>query len=377
MTDLVPVSPAPSADDEQWQRGLALVGAWLMDQDGNTLTTYADAIGYPRYVDEVPDRTDRNGTVSKPGHKPGDWRGSATLRYGVTWLHWCATNGVHLFDAQRVHIQAWLAAVNAAKHPTTGKPLSKTSKAHMLSTVSSFYRWAMQEGYTESNPAELVNRAKKGLSTRHDKSNSRSLSRAEAAQMQRAADNDPVEAVRLRSAAIIALLFTTGMRASELCGVTLDKMYVQDGQRVIEVTLKGGRKHVFPMSPGVKRRVDAYLASRADVNRTPARRGQVSAATTPLFMTNRGLPMNRREVLRLVKRLALTAGLDDPGKVYTHAARHTVITEVRRGGRSNEDAQHLVGHLWADTTERYGEHILRLADSPVFDVAKAFGIDDE
>lgn len=365
MNDLVPVEPLLSADDERWQRGLTLVSEWLREQKLNARSAYADSIGWPYTL----------GGKSRVVTDPIEG-----VRYGATWLAWCYITGTPIFDAKRADITRWLDGVDAVRcrrpGPNFGKPLTKASKAHMLSAVSSFYLWAMQEGHAESNPAALVNRSKRGLNTSKDKSNSRSLSRPEVKAMVTAADNDPIEAVRLRSSAIISLLFTTGMRVSELCAPTLAQSYVQDGQRVIEVTLKGGRIHLFPVARGVARRIDAYLASRNDVDRLPAQRGQMSTATTPLFATNSELPMNRREVLRLVKRLAVLAELDDPGKVYTHAARHSVITEVRRGGGSNEDAQALVGHLSPGTTARYGEHILALGNSPVFRVAEAFDIDN-
>lgn len=356
MSELVPAEthPAHSPDASRWTEGLALVGQWLAETSGNTRTTYADAIGFPYHP------------------VTGSFRDTSLLRNGVTWLAWCARNGVHLLDAKRLHVLAWIETVNASRHPETGEPLSKRSRAQMVSVASSFYTWAVHEGHTEINPVAAVNRKKQGLGTSKDKSPTRSLSKAEAHAVIKAADNDPVEAVRLRSTAIIALLFEVGPRVSEICNATLADMYVQDGRRVLHVELKGKKDHYFALPPSVCRRIDAYLASRKDMELLPARRGQVSASTTPLFATANGKPMHRAEVLALVKRIAKLSGIDRPESVHPHVGRHTYITEARRQGHATSAIKNSVGHEYESTTDRYGVHILNLENSPAYGVAEAF-----
>lgn len=373
MTDLVPVEPlpVPNPDQDRWETALTLVGLWLGEASGNTRTTYADAIGWPFYLNTVPDRKDKHGNIVKAGHSAGDLRGYRGMRYGATWLAWCLDEGVHLFDAKRAHVLNWLDDVEDAHHPDTDKPLTKRSKAAMLAAVSSFYIWAMREGHAEINPVALVNRAKKGLNTSKDKSPTRSLSKAEAHAVLTAADSDPVESVRLRSAAIVALMLI-GPRVSEVCAATLADMFVQDGRRVLHVVLKGNKDHWFALPPEVCRRIDAYLASRKDVSRLPARRGQVSASTTPLFATETGGHMQRSEVWRLWERIARLSGIDDPGSVHPHVGRHTFVTEARRQGHATAAIQNSVGHEFASTTDRYGTHIMNLENSPAYGVAAAF-----
>jgi integrase/recombinase XerD len=359
VTDLVPVEPVPSADDERWQRGLVLVGQWLRESTGNTRTAYADAIGWPYTASGAP--------RSRPP------------RYGATWLTWCYDQGVHLFAAKRQHVLAWLDDVEEAADPDSRLRLSKRSKAHMMSAVSAFYKWAMQEGHTEVNPAALVNRTKRGLNTSKDPSPSRSLVAEEAQRMIATADTDQVEDVRARSSAIIALLWMTGMRVSELCGATLADMRVQRGRRTLRVHAKGHKDHAYDLVPEVCRRLDAYLASRADRDRLPALRGKASGATVPLFVTNSGKPMNRREVGRLVKRIALQAGIANPSEVHPHVGRHSVIDELRRANVAGDRIQRLVGHAHISTTERYGTGPVD-DDSPLDAVARSFApqrVDEE
>lgn len=356
MTDVVPLEPLPANDTEaqRWQEGLHLVGQWLIEYSGNSRATYADAIGWPYTA-------------------AGEPRGYHAVRHGVGLLGWCYARGIHLFDMNRVTALAWVDALNASRHPETGELLSKRSKALAVSAASSFYRWAIFAGHTEVNPIDMVDRKKKGLNTSKDKSPTRSLSKAEAHAMLVAADNDPVESVRLRTAAIIALILEVGPRVSEgVCKATLADMYVQDGRRVLHTVLKGGRDHEFALPPAVCRRIDAYLLSRKDVEKLPARRGDVSRSTTPLFATATGKPLHRSEVWTLVRRIAELSGIDHPESVHPHVGRHTYATEARRQGRSNEDLKDAFGHAFSSTSARYGQHIISLENSPAYGVAEAF-----
>lgn len=360
MTDLVPAdgTPARFPADERWERELVLVGAWLKEQGTNTRAGYADAVGWPYSL------------------LTGQPRDIARLRNGVSWLAWCGCRGVHVLDADRQLVLDWVEAIEHTPHPVSEKLLSKRTRAQMVSAVSSFYTWTVEEGHRQDSPVQF-SRKKKGLNTSKDKSPTRSLSRAEANAMLKAADADPVETVRLRTSAVISLIFNVGLRVSELCNATLADMYVQDGIRVLHVVLKGKGDHEFALPPDVCRRVDAYVASRADVARLPARRGQASAATAPLIATATGKPMDRTEVLRLVKRIAHLAGLDEPDKVHPHVGRHTWVTEARRQGFVTSAIKDSVGHAFESTTDRYGQHVLNLANSPAFKVAAAFEAGDE
>lgn len=353
MTELVAVEPSLSAEDERWQALLQLVGQWLVEYSGHSRTAYADAVGWPYRAD-------------------GTWRGYAATRCGMGWLAWCWANGLHPFDAKRLHVLAWIEAFTAVKHPDTGESISKRSRAQMVSTASSFYVWAMHDGHTELNPVALVDRRKKGLQATKDPSPTRSLSKDEVHALIRAADRDPVESVQLRTSAIIALLFQVGPRVSEICNATLADMYTQDGRRVLRSEIKGHKEHIFALPPQVCARIDAYLASRRDLDRLPARRGRGSASTTPIFATSTGKSMKREEVGVLVKRIAELAGLDNPHTVHPHVARHSFITEARRQGFANDSIQHAVGHGYGSTTARYGVHIINLERSPAYGVADAF-----
>jgi site-specific recombinase XerD len=345
--ELVPADQLPShGDGGEEDNVLRLVREWLfVGFKDNSRATYADSIGWPYTA-------------------AGEWRGF-TSRRGISLLGWCYTRGVHPLSMDSLNMNAWVEDLNASD-------LSKRSKAGMVSTASSFYLWAFREGHVPVNPVSYVDRKKKGLNTSSDASPTRSLSQAEAHAMLRAADNDPVASVRLRTAALMALLLEVGPRVSEAVNATLADMSVQDGRRTLKATLKGDREHRYALPPSVCRRIDAYLEARTDMDRLPVKRGQVSASSAPLFATGTGKPMQRSEAYETVRRIAKVAGIDDPKSVHPHVARHSYVTEARRQGHATADIQAAMGHLFASTTDRYGTQILQLERSPAYGVADAF-----
>ncbi|PRY35379.1 tyrosine-type recombinase/integrase [Umezawaea tangerina] len=346
MSDLVAVDqlPVPDPDGDRWTAGLVLVGQWLAECKDNTRTTYADAIGYPFHP------------------KTAEFRDTSTLRNGVSWLSWCAATGTHLLDADRSTVVAWTEDLREAPHPITGELLSHSTRAHAFTVTSSLYRWLIEEGHTERNPLVLVNRKKLGVDQPKNDSPTRSLSLAEVAQLQYAADHDPVDQVRLRTSALVALLYRLGMRISELINATTADIERTGGVRVLWVTLKGGRRHAYKLPTEVCVRLDRYLASRG-LGATVAVRGQ-HGGTVPLFATASGGRMDRGDVAALLQRLADFAGVEEPRTVSPHTARHSLITALRQAGVPDDAIRRFVGHVYASTTDRYGKHVLALVNSP-------------
>lgn len=347
MTDLVPVDTTPvrSPDGERWTESLGMVGLWLAEAKGNTRSTYADAIGYPFHP------------------KTGTFRDTSTLRNGATWLSWCAANGVHLLDAGRGHVVEWTEDLREAPHPETGELLGHSTRAHCFTVAASLYRWAVESGETTLNPLLLVNRKKLGVDLPKNDSPTRSLSKQEVARLQHAADHDPVESVRLRSAALVALLYRLGMRVSELINSDTGDIERTGGVRVLWVTLKGGRRHAYKIPMEVGTRLDRYLAARG-VGTTVAVRGQAGGTSVPLFVTASGARMDRGDITELLQRLAGVGEIEESKSVTPHTARHSLITALRQAGVPDDKIRRFVGHLYASTTDRYGHHVLDLVNSP-------------
>ena len=355
MTELVPVDALPARDpgSEKGAASLDLVRAWLKSVKDNTRLAYADAIGFPYHLATDEDR-DFN-----------------TLRNGATWLAWCARNRVQLLDATREHVVEWTEVLRTARNSNPPHALlSAATRAHTFTTASSFYRWAVEAGYTAINPMTTVNRKNLGVMLAKSPSATRCLSEDEAGRLRAAADEDPVEAVRLRSSALVAFLLDLGVRIEEALSLRVAKMGWQDGFRVVWLELKGGTPHPMTLPPETAARIDRYLESRGYGKLVAV----VGAEGAPplLFATATGRQVGQKEARALTVRLAALAGIASPGDVTPHALRHTHITELQRLGYDDTTIQKHVGHKQVETTQRYGHHIRALADSPALKAAAAF-----
>lgn len=357
VTELVPVEvlPASNPDGERWAAGIELVREWLNEVKDNTRATYADAIGFPFHP--VTD----------------EYRDFRTLRNGVTWLAWCARNGVQLLDVTRRDVVEWTEALRTARSP---KPphdlLSASTRAHTFTAASSFYTWAMENGHIEVSPIKMVSRKKLGVKLQKRPSPTRSLSEDEVGSLQAAADGDPVELVRLRSSALIAFLTCTGVRIEEALRLRMSDIEHTGGVRMVWVTLKGDESHPVAIPPEVGERLDRYHESRG-IGKDIALPGQEGGSDSPfLFATGSGKRMGQKEARELLVRLAERAGLTAPETVTPHVMRHTHITELQKLGLADTTIQKHIGHRQVETTQRYGHHVRALEDSPAFLAARAF-----
>ncbi|MFA4987653.1 MAG: tyrosine-type recombinase/integrase [Candidatus Brocadiia bacterium] len=144
----------------------------------------------------------------------------------------------------------------------------------------------------------------------------------------------------VRMKAALELLYSTGMRVSELLGIGLDDLRLQEGW--VRVLGKGGRERVLPVGPRAKESLLTYLDARR--LRFPDGHGSV-------FVTFRGVPMKRTtfwwELRNLGRRAGLSTGL------FPHRIRHTAGTLMLEGGADLRVIQVLLGHRVLSTTARY------------------------
>jgi integrase/recombinase XerC len=148
-------------------------------------------------------------------------------------------------------------------------------------------------------------------------------------------------AVDLRDAAIMELLYASGIRVSELCG--LDTGDLDRGRRTVRVLGKGAKERVVPVGIPAVRAVDAWLAAgRA----TFAGAGSGSA----MFIGVRGGRIDPRTVRRIVHVRLAVAGVPDTGP---HGLRHTAATHLLEGGADLRSVQEMLGHASLSTTQIY------------------------
>jgi integrase/recombinase XerC len=156
-------------------------------------------------------------------------------------------------------------------------------------------------------------------------------------------DVDPVQvALRRRDAAMIELLYATGVRVGELCGLDVDDLDRE--RRTAKVFGKGRRERVVPFGVPAERAITAWLQTGRPVL---ARAGSGPA----LFLGRRGGRIDQREVRRVVHRLL--AEIEDAPAMGPHGLRHSAATHLLDGGADLRSVQELLGHATLSTTQIY------------------------
>jgi integrase/recombinase XerD len=146
----------------------------------------------------------------------------------------------------------------------------------------------------------------------------------------------------LRDRAILELLYSSGLRVSELCGSLLQQIDIANG--AIKVYGKGSKERVVPMGLQAVLALSGYLDQ--------GRPGLVKPKTgSACFISNRGTPISRKTVWALVKRYAEAVGIEKP--VKPHGLRHSFATHLLTGGADLRVIQELLGHADISTTQIY------------------------
>lgn len=206
------------------------------------------------------------------------------------------------------------------------------SQARMLSGIKAFYRYLRMEGYIDTDPSVLVEGPK---TTRHLPE---VLTVEEIDAMISACDlGQPLHA---RNAAIIEMMYSCGLRVSELTGLQLGDIYL-DEQYII-VNGKGSKQRMVPMSPTA---IDALLRY------LPVRPDALPGQDDYVFLNRQGRHLGRVMVFTIVKQLAALAGVQR--SVSPHTLRHSFATHLLEGGANLRAIQQMLGHESIATTEVY------------------------
>ncbi len=224
-------------------------------------------------------------------------------------------------------LRSWLARSRA-----TGA--ARTTLARRGSSARVFTAWAHRRGLTSSDPGSLLV-TPKGHRLLPDV-----LRADEAARLVDQVDGTSPE--QLRDRAVLELLYATGVRVGELCGLDLDD--VDTGRRVVRVLGKGARERSVPYGAPAARSVEAWLTSGRPV--------WVHERSGPaLLIGARGGRLDVRAVRTLVhRRLADVPGAPDLGP---HGLRHSAATHLLEGGADLRSVQELLGHASLATTQIY------------------------
>ncbi len=208
------------------------------------------------------------------------------------------------------------------------------SLARILSGVRQFYRFLVVDGYLEIDPTELLE------SPKQPDHLPEVLSTAEVDLLEQAIDLTKWEGHRNR--AIIEVLFSCGLRVSELTNLKLSNLYVDE--QYIRVMGKGSKERLVPISPRALDELNYWFADRNDMKIKPGEEDYV-------FLNRRGHHLTRTMILIMIKRYALEAGIKKT--ISPHTLRHSFATSLLEGGADLRAIQAMLGHESIGTTEIY------------------------
>ncbi len=228
-------------------------------------------------------------------------------------------------------LRSWL-----AKQQTLGR--SRSTMARRATAVRVFTAWAVRSGRADGDPGASLGspKAHKSLPPALSAAEARALLDAAAV---RADDGSPTG---LRDVAILELLYATGIRVGELCGLDVDD--VDRGRRVLRVLGKGRKERTVPYGVPADRAIGQWLESGRPALVVPG-------AGAAMFLGARGRRIDQRAVRTVVhKRLADVPEAPDMGP---HGLRHTAATHLLEGGADLRTVQELLGHASLATTQIY------------------------
>jgi integrase/recombinase XerC len=271
--------------------------------------------------------------------------------YGQDLAHlalFVARAGGSLRDASYDRLRRFL-----AQQTTLG--YARASIARRVTAIRTFYRWASTHGHVATDPAALLGRPK--VASRLPAV----LRPGEAARLvERPSptfDGDPLErAIALRDRAMLELLYGSGLRVSEVAGLSLSD--VDTGRGRVRVMGKGAKEREVPLSDFAIEAIRGYL----ELGRPTM---GPDADGPALFVNRRGRRIGVRDIRAMVSRYG---GTELEGRHVTpHALRHSFATHLLEGGADIRAVQELLGHASVATTQRY-THVSR---TRLFDAYRA------
>ena len=213
--------------------------------------------------------------------------------------------------------------------------IGERSIARILSGVRSFYKFLVLDGYLEQDPTELLEAPKIG------KHLPEVLSVEEIDAIEGVIDVSTPEGQRDRAA--IEVLYSCGLRVSELCNLLLSDLYLDEG--FLRVTGKGNKQRLVPISERAIRELKSWFAFRNSINIKPGEEDYVFISAA------RKKHLSRITVFHNIKVYAEQAGIQKT--ISPHTFRHSFATHLLEGGANLRAIQTMLGHESISTTEIY------------------------
>ena len=242
-------------------------------------------------------------------------------------VRYLAAEQVHVTEVKLEQLEHFAASISDLG-------IGPRSLARILSGVRQFYRFLVLDGYMEDDPTELLE------SPKQPNHLPEVLSTAEVDLLEQAINLSKWEGHRNR--AIIEVLFSCGLRVSELINLKLSNLYVDE--QFIRVMGKGSKERLVPISPRALEELNYWFSMRNEMSIKPGEEDYV-------FLNRRGHHLTRTMILIMIKRYAAEAGIKKT--ISPHTLRHSFATSLLEGGADLRAIQAMLGHESIGTTEIY------------------------
>ncbi len=240
---------------------------------------------------------------------------------------WLASRSTPLAEASRSDLLEYL-----GQRSRLG--FSVASNARLVSTLRQYFGHLLQTRQRPENPSDRIDPPKRARSL------PKALTEAQVEALLDAPDLE--QPLGQRDRAMLEVLYATGLRVSELVGLTLAQLNLRQG--VVQVVGKGSKERLVPLGEEAVNWVDSYLRD----GRAALLSGHQTEA---LFVTKRKSGMTRQAFWYLIKRYAVMAGIDEP--ISPHMLRHSFATHLLNHGADLRVIQLLLGHSDLSTTQIY------------------------
>lgn len=242
-------------------------------------------------------------------------------------LDWCDDNAKDPLTLELADLEEFSASLHDLG-------VAASTHARILCGVRSFYQFLELDGYVEQDPSELLE------SPIQDKHLPEVLSTKEVDAMEAGIDLSKWEGHRNR--AIIEVLFSCGLRVSELVNLHLYDIYEKEG--FVRVMGKGSKERLVPISGAAIHELHLWYDDRCHMKIKPGEEDYV-------FLNRRGAHLTRTMILIMIKRLAAEVGIKKT--ISPHTLRHSFATVLLEGGASLRAIQTMLGHEKIGTTQIY------------------------
>lgn len=212
--------------------------------------------------------------------------------------------------------------------------ISPRSQCRILSGVRAFYKYLYLDGYIKDDPTELLESPKLGDHLPEV------LTTEEVDRLEQAIDLSKWEGQRNK--AIIEVLFSCGLRVSELVNLKMSALYLDE--QFVRIMGKGNKERLVPISENAIKQLKYWFIDRSQMNIKPGEEDYV-------FLNRRGAHLTRTMILIMIKRLGAEAGIQKT--ISPHTLRHSFATALLEGGADLRAIQSMLGHESIGTTEIY------------------------